>query len=167
MLDYDELEQVIDEITRRVILANRTDDIEELLDSWGMSDLIYKPTYYETEKDGKIVVIGDSKVCEKDLIGITKKLGLDPARFEFYLEYKKAKTYPFDKLQYDLKYRLVMCGPLPHSTSGKHDAGCAIEYMKKKEGFPRIEELRSGNELKITKSNFESKLRELVLKNYL
>ncbi len=43
MLDYDEFEHVINEITKRVILANWTNDIEELLDSWGCQTLYISP----------------------------------------------------------------------------------------------------------------------------
>lgn len=167
MLDYNELEEIIDEINRRVILANRTGDLEALLHQWGLSDLIESPSAYETDKEGKIVVIGESEVKEKILLGIIKELGIDKDRFEFCLEYGKGKTYQYSKLRYNPKYRVVLFGPIPHSSKGKHDSSSVIAEMKANEGYPRVEVLSGNNAVKITKSNFKKMLSKLLIEEYI
>lgn len=100
MLNLNCLEYVIDAVTAKIYLANRMNELEHLLESWGFQELI-KPctSFYETCKDGKIVVIGNSQVKERDLLGIVKNLGLDKDRFEFCLDYDAIETYNFKKLQ--------------------------------------------------------------------
>ena len=53
-----------------------------------------------------------------------------------------------------MNYRVVLFGPIPHSTSGKNDSSSVIAEMTSKEGYPRVEILSGSNELKITKSGF-------------
>ena len=167
MLSIDELEYIVDEITSKIYLANRNGELEELLEAWGLANLIEKESVYETRKDGKILVIGESDVKVDKLIGVIKALGLRKERFEFCLEYSKAKTYQYNKLQYNPNYRAVLFGPVPHSSVGKNESGSVIAEMQSKEGYPRVELLSSNNALKITKSNFTEKLQELMQKDYI
>lgn len=167
MLNYEELEEVIEKITAKITLANRSDELEELLISWGFEDLVTKAPTYETDKDGKIVVIGASDVKENVLNGIIKNLGLDKSRFEFCLDYDKAKTFQYSKLRYNPNYRVIMFGPVPHSSTGKNDSSSVIAEMKNHEGYPRVEVLSGNNAVKITKSNFKDTLSKLVLENYI
>ena len=167
MLNYEELEEVIEKITAKVTLANRSGELEELLISWGFGELISKTSTYETDRDGKIVVIGASEVKENVLNGIIKSLGLDKGRFEFCLDYDKAKTFQYSKLRYNPNYRVVMFGPVPHSSTGKNDSSSVIAEMKNREGYPRVEVLSGNNAVKITKSNFKDTLNKLVAENYI
>ena len=167
MLDWEELEEVIDKITERVTLANRSGDLDDLLIAWGFEELASGPAPYETDKDGKIVVIGASEVKENVLSGIVKTLGLEKDRFEFCLDYDKAKTYQYNKLRYNPDYRLVLFGPVPHSSTGKNDSSSVIAEMKNHEGYPRVEVLSGNNAVKITKSNFRKTLSQLVAEQYI
>lgn len=167
MLDYEELEEVIDRITAKVTLANRTGELDELLMAWGFSDLVKAEPSYETEKDGKIVVIGASEIKENILTGIVKSLGLEKDRFEFCLDYDKAKTYQYNKLRYNPNYRLVLFGPVPHSSTGKNDSTSVIAEMENHEGYPRVEVLNGNNAVKITKSNFKKVLTQLIKEDYI
>ncbi|WP_204215311.1 hypothetical protein [Erysipelatoclostridium sp. An173] len=167
MLNSYELEEIIDIITQKVILANRTGTLETLLQQWGLDDLLNSESTYETNKDGKIVVIGQTEVKPNVLQGIIKSLNLDKSRFEFCLDYNGSKTYNYKKLQYSPNYRVVMVGPIPHSSVGKNNSSSVIAEMKNKEGYPRIETLHDSNELKITKSNFKSTLEKLIQENYI
>lgn len=126
MLDTERLEDIVDAITKKIYLANKTGELEQLLNACGMYDLIQNECSsndcYDTHKDGKIVVLGSFQVKEHDLLGNVKSLGLDKDRFEFCLDYKQIISYPFAKLQYTPNYRLVIVGAMPHSTSGKGDS---------------------------------------------
>ena len=87
LLDYEELEEIIEKITAKVTYANRLGNLEELLIKWELVDLIPQTSAYETKKDGKIVVVGATEVKENVLNGIIKSLGLEKNRFEFCLDY--------------------------------------------------------------------------------
>ncbi len=167
MLDYEELEEIIEKITAKITYANRTEDLEELLSGWGVSELLPQMTAYDTMKNGKIVVVGASEVKENVLNGIIKSLGLEKSRFEFCLDYEKAKTFPYKKLRYNPNYRVIIFGPVPHSSTGKNDSSSVIAEMKNHEGYPRVEVLSGNHAVKITKSNFKESLTELIMENYI
>lgn len=156
MLNIEELKDIVekvkDSIEEIITFANRTGNLDELLNNMGLGSLLHKKSAYETEKNGKIVVIGQSEVKKEILEGIIKKLGLDKNRFEFCLDYNASKTYDYKKLRYSPKYRVVMFGPVPHSSVGKNDSSSAIAEMKNKEGYPCVRVLDGSNGLKITKT---------------
>lgn len=53
MLNYEELEEIIEEIAAKITLANRTGELESLLKSWGLENLLSNQSSYETDRDGK------------------------------------------------------------------------------------------------------------------
>lgn len=167
MLNYEELEEIIEEITAKITLANRTGELESLLKSWGLENHLSNQSSYETDRDGKIVVVGASEVKENILSGIIKSFGLDKNRFEFCLDYNKTKTYPYKKLRYNPDYRVIIFGAVPHSSTGKNDSSSVIAEMKNHEGYPRVEVLSGNNEVKITKSNFKEAVHRLMYENYI
>lgn len=111
-------------------------------------------------KNGKIVVIGDSSVKEKDLLGIAKEYGIEKYQIEFVLDYESTKNYNYKKLQYTDVYQVVFVGPMPHKTVDTGNSSSMISEMEKQpEVYPRIIRLNCGyNGLKITKSNFREAL---------
>lgn len=167
MLNYEELDEIIEEVTSRITLANRTGSLEILLKQWGLEKFLPSSSIYETDKNGKIVVIGASEVKENILNGIIKSCGLNQERFEFCLDYTKAKTYAYKKLQYNPNYRLVIFGAVPHSSTGKYESSSVIAEMKSHEGYPRVEVLSSNSEVKITKSNFKELLNRLIDEDFI
>ncbi|WP_279001499.1 hypothetical protein [Thomasclavelia cocleata] len=74
MLKSEELEEVINDIIRKVTLANCIGKLEFLLHQWYLDNLLSDDSVYETNKNGKIVVIVQSKVKKNVLIEITKSL---------------------------------------------------------------------------------------------
>ena len=174
-LDYAELAELEneimsilpDKITYILSKANRTGRLDTLLDLLDMTELLKPTPAYETYRDGKIVVIGESEVSESVLLAIAQRLGIDKDRFELCLDYEKAQTYNYRKMNYAPNYRAVLFGPCPHSSSGKGTSGSVINEMEQKEGYPRIMRLESNHALKITKSNFRSAIEKLVEENYL
>lgn len=171
MLNSVELEEIVDQaqekIREEIFLANRMGNLDEILSQWGLSDLLIKQSAYDTEKNGKIVVVGSSEVKINVLLGIIKELNLDKNRFEFCLDYLDSKTFNYKKLQYCPKYRLVMFGPVPHSSTGKHDSSSVIAEMENKEGYPRILKLNGNRKLKITKSSFKHALEKMIEEDYI
>lgn len=167
VLGIEEIDELLDEIRMRVLKANREGRLEQLLASMGMSDLM-EVQPQAGNKDGIIVVLGASEVDEHRLLGVAKSLGLDKDRFEFCLDYDALQKYNFRKLQYSDKYRLIMVGPMPHSTAGKGDSSSAIAEMEKHpEMYPRVVRVSNGNELKITKSGFKEALERMLHEAYI
>ena len=162
MFSLEEMDVIIEEVTHILLKANRSGELEKILCSIGLEEYINKPVY-NTSNKGKIVVIGESKVKKEHLIGIGKSLGLEKERFEFCLDYNEAKTYEYKKLRYNpYLYSAVLFGANPHSSTGKGDSSSVISEMQKKEGYPRVEVLRAGERIKITKTNFRETLEKLL-----
>lgn len=169
MLDVTQLldleEQLLLELNNRLgeilSLLNRTERLEEFLELIGLKSLLFHDSTYKTFKNGKIVVLGDSKVKQAELLAIAKELGISRDRFEFHLGYANMQKFNISSYRYDFKYSLVMVGPMPHSGVGKQDASSIISAMESKEGYPPVVRLGT-NGLKITKSDFRNKLQESI-----
>ena len=167
VLGIDEIEELLDEIRVRVLRANREDTLDRLLTSMGMHELI-EAQVQPGNKNGMIVVLGASDVDETHLLITAGKLGLDKSRFEFCLDYNALQKYNFRKLQYSDKYRLILVGPMPHSTTGKAESGSAIAEMEKHpEMYPRILRMSAGSTLKITKAGFKEVLENMLREDYI
>ena len=167
MFSVEELEELIDEIAKRITIANRTGTLAQVLDALGMHDLI-EPQIVDGDKKGKIVVLGASDVDEKFLLITAGKLGIDKKRFEFCLEYDDLQKYNYRKLQYSDNYRVVLVGPMPHSAHEKGDSGSIIAEMESRQDmYPRIIRVGKGPELKITKSGFKETLSHLISEGYI
>lgn len=156
-----------DKITAILSKLNRNGRLVELLDLLGMEGLLEKEQDFYSYKDGKIVVVGGTDVKEEVLLSIAKKLGLDKKRFEFCLDFKQIQKIDFRNMQYAPQYRVILFGPAPHSGHGKGDSGSIIAELEKSTAYPRVERLISGNELKITKSNFRDMLERLIREDYI
>ncbi len=161
------MEVLPDKITQILSRANRSGELETLLKLLGLSDFLDGANRFETYKEGKIVVVGGTEVKEEILASIGKQLGIDKKRFEFCLDYEETQKYDFRKMQYAPQYRVVLFGPTPHSGHGKGDSGSIIAEIEKSDAYPRVERLMSGQELKITKSNFREVLQKLKDEDYI
>ena len=158
----DELEEILDEIHKRVFLANRLDELDDLLTRWGLDEFVHPHNEVERFSAGKIVVIGASEIKEPVLLGICKEAGISKSRVELCLDYYKAQKYDYKKLRYNSMYSAVIFGAVPHSAVGKGDAGSVIAQLESQSGYPPVIRLVAGEELKITKTNFKKAIYELL-----
>lgn len=160
----EEIEEIIDvimeRVNREVMLKNRLDELDPLLVEWGLTQFVHTEID-EHYKHGTIVVLGESSVKTAELLGIAKSLGIDKGRFEF-VDYNEAKTFNYRKMLNNLKYSVVLFGPIPHSTTGKGETSSAIVEIETSKGYPPTKRLMAGNALKITKFNFRQALEELI-----
>ena len=165
-LECEILKELPETLERALIKANRSGYLDELLKYLDLSHLAEPTEKIETYKDGTILVIGDSQVSEKDLLGVAKSLGIAKSRFEFCLDYTAAQTYKYEKLRYASKYSAVLFGPVPHKTTGTAESSSLIVELEKKhrEGtVPAvIVRLVANGDLKITKSSFKQALTTLL-----
>lgn len=169
-LDLDKLEIVLDGVRERICQANRNDTLLSLLDGLGWGDLLpFAPEDgFYSHPTGQIVVLGDSEVKKDKLLGIAKSLGISKDRVELCLGYKELIRYDYRKLQYAPHYRLVLVGPMPHKTAGSGDFSSAVSAMQQPgSGYPKVEKLLAGNELKITKTSFSGALQKLLDEGFL
>lgn len=166
-LEDEILQELPDRITASLSKLNRSGRLEEFLEMLGMSELLESDNDLYSYKEGKIVVIGGTEIKEDVFLSIAKNLGIDKNRFEFCLDYKQVQKYDFRKMQYAPQYRIILFGPTPHSGHGKSDSGSIIAEIEKSAAYPRCERLMSGQELKITKSNFREMLEKLIEEDYI
>ena len=148
-----------------VTYLNRTGKLEDWMQLMQLDYLVETAPAYSTYKNGKIVVIGESKINECVMQGIAKKLGIDSKRLEFCLGYDEAKTADYKKLQYQPQYSLVLFGAMPHSCVGKGNFSSVIARMEQSVGFPPV--IRIGGDLKITRSSFRMALEEAIKNSYI
>lgn len=142
---------------------NRKGDLDKFLDLVGLSYLLKRENDYPVYSNGKIIVIGQSDVKEDILLAVGKELGISKNRFELYLEYYDSKKYDFRHVQWNSNYSVILVGPMGHSGVSKGDFGSVIEAISNQEGYPPVIKLGSNQgKLKITKSDFKSKLQELL-----
>ena len=165
----EKIEELLDGIRERIFIANRNDTLLDILNRVGWGDLLPIDPIdgFETHPAGQIVVLGASEVKKEKLLGVAKALGISKDRLELCLDYEDLVRYDYRKLQYKAKYRLVLVGPMPHSTAGTGDFSSTISAIQNEPGYPKVVELRAGGELKITKSNFTETLRGLLDEGYL
>lgn len=150
--------------------AGRENRLKDYLHSIGMGDLFpeEKDEYrFESYPDGKILIVGRNEVKPQDIYGTLKGLGIPKEQVELCLGYEEAKTFQYNKLQYNPKYRAVLFGPLPHSVAGKGDSSSIITHLETNEGFPCVIRLTANNELKMTKSSLKSAVSQLLHDGYI
>lgn len=165
--DLDEIESLTSQFRLRAIKANREGTIEKFLLETGFSDLIQPPPIYSS-KDGKIVVLGASELDEEHILMTAGKFGIDKSRIEMCLDYKGLQKYNYRKLQYTDKYRLVLVGPIPHSSVGMCDSSSVIAEMEKHpEIYPRVIRLTAGDKLKITKASLKGAFGTVLSEGYI
>ena len=169
-LNIGEFEDLMDEITHRFSRANTDGTLQDLLVKLGWESLLspdLEPLF--TYENGKVLVIGEQTVGINQLRLTAKKLGFDVNRFEFVLDYERAQTFEYSKLEYNSNYRVVFVGSIPHSTSGTgHSGSLLAELQKHPDKYPRTIALRAEDgTLKITQSGFKKALAQLMDEEYL
>lgn len=107
-----------------------------------------------------IVVIGASRVEGQVLIGIAKRLGLEPEQLDLRLDYAAIDKSLIDHLRWNPSVAGVLCGPVPHSASGATTDPIALLDRDEFPPLVRLEPRAGG--LKISKDSFRRGLGELL-----
>ena len=150
-----------DDLERILIELNRTGELETFLRLLGMHDYLGTEAEEKCNRDGKIIVIGQSEVGKDKLAAVAKKMGIAKDRFEFLLDYKDAKTFDFRKTQWSSKYSYILAGPMPHSGVAKGEYGSIISAIESEAGYPPVVKMGTDG-LKITKTSFRNTLKYLL-----
>lgn len=165
-LEQDLLEVFRYDLTMILTRLNSKGLIYEFLDMIGQNHLLGGNNYSSVNHNGKILVLGGTDVSPNVLLGIAKKLNIDPNRFEFCLGYDEAKRFDNTRLKGSNKYAVIIVGPMPHKTVGTYGYSSAITAMERDGGYPPV--LRAGNnELKLTKTSFRECLLNCIDNHYI
>lgn len=169
-LGIEEFEDLMGEITHRFSVANSNGTLKDLLEKLGWGSLLSpeaEPLF--TFENGKILVIGAQTVGLEQLRMTVKKLGLKVDRFEFVLDYDKAQTFEYKKLEYNANYRAVLVGAVPHSTTGTgRSSNLITELESYPDKYPRVIALRAEDgTLRVTKSGFKRVIQQLLTEGYI
>ena len=154
-------------LLKTLCLAKQSDTLGAFLKLLGLNSQIEIPSFGRVTAS-KILVIGESEVKVKDLLGIAKTvfhehgISFSKERLELHLEYEDCKTYPFEKIRYNDSYCVVFFGPGPHSTESNGVYGSVINRMESEKGFPPVVRLFANGGLKITKTSFRNRLKECI-----
>ena len=114
-----------------------------------------EPYFDASLPNGKILVLGSSSCSVRHLEATFKALGFAD-RLEYCLDYNTLKRYEFERLRNNHHYRLIIVGPMPHSTQGTDDYSSVITRMESSDEFPKVVRAMNNGELKITKSNVKA-----------
>jgi len=155
---------------REIKQAYKDGTIEEYLEKVEMADLLPQQDpqpIYDTLADGKILIVGQTKLKPKDIYAICKNQGIDKTRLELHLNYEDVKSMDFRKYQYQANYRLMLFGPVPHSGVAKGDKSSIINELESSDGYPKIIRMTDANSMKITKSNLKRVIGEEIISGYL
>ncbi len=141
----------IENITPLIMRLNRVGELDEFL------RLINYKTNLNSGKNqsSKILIIGRSEIKPDDIQQIVRELHLDPNQIEIIREFDKLKSTDFAFLKNNSKYKLVLVGPMPHSTKTKDKYNSAIVRLQSERGFPRTMPLIINGNYKITKTNIK------------
>lgn len=150
-------EKIYQKVLKEVTVAYSENKIDEILSKYGLTDEMDYPCY--DISNGKILVVGDSRVSKSDLIGIAKQYGIKESRIDFQLDYTRLHNYDFGNLRNSMTYSDVLVGPLPHKVEGIDGFSSFLAMVDSNPSeFPMVTRLESSNELKITKESFKNGL---------
>lgn len=157
--------EAISRITNKFMMVQSDEQLCMLLEDYGLGDLIPStlPYFFDTQRNGNIIMFGDSNIKRNVIDGILKSLGIDKKRFE-HIPYEEVTNYDFKQLEYNNNYRLILVGPMPHSAKGMGDNNSVIEYLKNNKHIAKVVEL---DNLKITKTSFKEAIQKEIESGYL
>lgn len=157
--------EAMSRITTNLLREQTDEQFCMLLESYGLEDLISTslPYFLDTQRNGNIILFGDSQIKIKDIHGCLKSLGIDKKRFE-YVPYDDVTNYNFKNLEYNSSYRLILIGPMPHSAKGMGDASSIIEWLTSNKNIAKT--IKFDN-LKVTKSAFKEAIEKEIETGYL
>ncbi len=163
ILEQMELGELVQEVQEHIMInmfkANQSDILHSYLVDIGCEKFLSVQNPIKiNNKDGKILVLGQSDVKVKQLVGIAKKLGFPESRFDFHLDYLDAEKLNVFKFQYNRNYCAILVGPVPHKVHDIGDYNSMIEMMENEPGYPPVKRLLNGQNLKISKTNFQEAL---------
>lgn len=157
--------EAMSRITTEMLREQTDEQFCMLLESFGLIDLVsnHLPYFPDTQKNGKIILFGDTQIKVKDIHGCLKQLKIDKNRFE-YVPYTDIRNYNFRNLEYNSNYSLILLGAMPHSARGMGDTNNALEWLNNNKNVAKTIRLEN---LKVTKTGLKKTLKEQIQIGYI
>ncbi|MDD2629613.1 MAG: hypothetical protein PHV61_05515 [Limnochordia bacterium] len=154
---------------REIKRAYRNGNLDGYLSSIGMLDLLppEDDSIYDTDPEGKVLIIGEAKIKEHQIYGCLKEYGIAKERVELHMGYERSKNFRFQNIRYNPNYRLILFGPVPHSGEGKAEKSSIITQIEDTDGYPKVIRLKDANGLKITKTSLKNAISREINSGYL
>ena len=173
-LSHEDLIDIMAEASHRlnseIRRAFKNGSLENYLSNIGMGDIYpveEETPLYDTDPNGKILIIGDGMIKEHVIYGCLKDFNIPKERIETYLDYESAKNFSFNRIQYNPNYRLILFGAVPHSGKGKHDKSSIISQIESDDGYPKVVRLTDSHGLKMTKTSLKDAIHKEIISGYL
>lgn len=156
-------EKIVNKIYKELELANRNDEMDYLLEKYGISlDVERMPINVRT---AKILVVGGLSGNKSDYQIRAKKTGVDPNNIDF-IDYNDFKSFSVASLRYSNKYSDIIFGPTPHKGKDMGNVESFLDAIKKDvAAYPKLTVSTANStsgQLKFSISSF----RECLLKTY-
>lgn len=153
-------EKVKKHIINEIRIKNRTGDLNGYLKQIGCDSLISPYNTQFCEK-AKIIIIGASKLSDKEIKGVAKGLGINPARLELHLDYTENERFDFELIRNNTNYSDVIIGPISHKCIHIEGYSSPVTLMLNNiEEFPKFQKATDSHGLKLTKQSLRNCLQE-------
>ena len=135
MIKKKDLERLVDERVREILIDQQ---------------ISIKP------KQKKVLIIGGTKVKDKDIKGIAKTYGISSDRLDLHLDFMEIKGFDISELQYSNKYDCILIGPIPHKTPNIGNYDSMISMLENERNYPPFQKITTKRgDLKITKESIK------------
>lgn len=170
VVDPDRFQAILDRVSEHLAQANEDGTLHGALAALGLQGLLDPEDDIDlgeadTALSGDILVLGALDAKKEVLQTLAQAFGYSRNRFKF-VDYGEANQFNCSVLVHSMRYAAVMCGPVPHKTTGMGDTSGILEELRHPErGYPPLAELRESSgagSLRITKATFRDGLAKLA-----
>ncbi|MHA6250375.1 hypothetical protein [Oceanobacillus sp. CAU 1775] len=154
-------------LTRKILQATDERTLRITLNKYNLIDLLPDQDSNFSYPNGNILIFGESNIKEDVIYQMFKKQGIEKNRVELYLGFNEYKKFDFKRLSFRPENRLILFGPIPHSTRDKGDYSSVINMIENEEGYPKTIRLTANKGLKITRSSLQKVIEEEVKTGFL
>lgn len=149
-------------IAKELELANKNDEMDEVLDKYGVV-LEEEERMPINTRTHRILVIGELAGNKKDYQMAAKKMDIDPDNIEF-MDYEESKRIDARRLEYSNDYSDIIYGPTPHKISEMGDTSSLLALIEQNPmRYPRLIRSKTNStdgRLKISVSGFKDYLKK-------
>ena len=154
--------KIFAKIAKELELANKNDEMDEVLDKYGvvLGEEERMPINTRTHR---ILVIGELAGSKKDYQMVAKKMDINPDNIEF-MDYEESKRLDARRLEYSNDYSDIIYGPAPHKINEMGDTNSLLSLIEHNPmRYPRLIRSKTNStdgRLKISISGFKEYLRK-------
>lgn len=153
--------RIFAKIAKELEMANKNDEIDDLLDKYGII-LEEEERMPINTRTYRILVIGELVGNKRDYQAAAKSVGINPDNIEF-MDYEESKRLEARRLEYSNDYSDIIYGPTPHKISEMGDTSSLLALIENNPmKYPRLIRSKTNStdgRLKISISGFKDYLK--------